>query len=186
MMNLSRRLLTGTPTCVVARCHKIVTTNSKSYIPFRQHHQQLSLARSSGGSSVLSKQIYSNNYHAKLNRCMNTLSGVTRTNIMNSGNSHSLLTKRVVTLMKLTISFLQQQQQRRSITTVSRLGKRKTCKAVLKRFRRVRGGYLKRWRSGMVKKQRKKSSWRKFRLRGSILVKRPSHLRTLNKMMYKY
>ena len=117
---------------------------------------------------------------------MNTLSGVTRTNIMNSGNSHSLLTKRMLTLMKPTRSLLQQQQQMRSITTVSRLGKRKTCKAVLKRFRRVRGGYLKRWRSGMVKKQRKKSSWRKFRLRGSILVKRPSHLRTLNKMMYKY
>jgi len=73
-----------------------------------------------------------------------------------------------------------------NITVVSRLGKRKTCKSVLKRFRRVRGGYLKRWRSGMVKKQRKKSSWRKFRLRGSILVKRKSQLRTLNKMMYKH
>lgn len=77
-------------------------------------------------------------------------------------------------------------ESRRTITVVSRLGKRKTCKAVLDRFRRVKGGYLKRWRSGMVKKQRKKSSWRKFRLRGSILVKRSTHLRTLNKMMYKY
>lgn len=77
-------------------------------------------------------------------------------------------------------------QQSRTITIVSRLGKRKTSKSVLKRFRRVRGGYLKRWRSGMVKKQRKKSSWRKFRLRGSILVKRKSQLRTLNKMMYKH
>ena len=81
---------------------------------------------------------------------------------------------------------LHQHQSKRTITVVSRLGKRKTCKSVLKRFRRVKGGYLKRWRSGMVKKQRKKSSWRKFRLRGSILVKRPSQLRTLNKMMYKY
>eukprot|EP00111_Clytia_hemisphaerica_P006625 TCONS_00019180-protein len=81
---------------------------------------------------------------------------------------------------------ISQHQSKRTITVVSRLGKRKTCKSVLKRFRRVKGGYLKRWRSGMVKKQRKKSSWRKFRLRGSILVKRPSQLRTLNKMMYKY
>jgi len=74
----------------------------------------------------------------------------------------------------------------RHITSVSRLGKRKSSKSVLKRFRRVKGGFLKRWRSGMVHKQIKKSSWRKFRLRGSILVKRPSHLKTLNKMMYKH
>lgn len=74
----------------------------------------------------------------------------------------------------------------RNITIVSRLGKRKSCKSVLKRFRRVKGGYLKRWRSGMVHKQRKKSSWRKFRLRGSVLVKNKTQLKTLNKMMYKH
>lgn len=77
-------------------------------------------------------------------------------------------------------------QQRRTITLVSRLNKRKSCRAVLKRFRRVKGGYLKRWRSGMVHKQRKKSSWRKFRLRGSVLVKNKTQLKTLNKMMYKH
>nr|XP_047133269.1 uncharacterized protein LOC124811527 [Hydra vulgaris] len=76
--------------------------------------------------------------------------------------------------------------QYKSITTKSRLGKIKSCKAVLKRFRRVRGGYLKRWRPGKHHKMLKKSSWRKFRLRGSILVKRKSHLRVLNKMMYKH
>ena len=59
-------------------------------------------------------------------------------------------------------------------------------KAVLKRFRRVRGGLLKRRRSGKVHKQRKKSSWRRFRLRGNVLVKRKTHIKLLNKMMFKY
>ena len=79
-----------------------------------------------------------------------------------------------------------QVQQVRYITVISRLGKRKSCKSVLKRFRRVKGGLLKRWRAGMVHKQRKKSSWRRFRLRGSVLVKNKTQLRTLNKMMYKH
>lgn len=74
----------------------------------------------------------------------------------------------------------------REITIVSRLGKRKSCKAVLKRFRRVRGGLLKRRRSGKIHKQRKKSSWRRFRLRGNVLVKRKTHIKLLNKMMFKY
>ena len=74
----------------------------------------------------------------------------------------------------------------REITVVSRLGKRKSCKAVSKRFRRVRGGLFKRRRPGKVHKQRKKSSWRRFRLRGNVLVKRKTHLILLNKMMYKY
>lgn len=73
----------------------------------------------------------------------------------------------------------------RGITVISRLGKRKTCKSVRKRFFRVKDGYLKRWRTGKVHKQRKKSSWRRFRLRGSVLVKNKSQLKTLNKMMAK-
>ena len=73
----------------------------------------------------------------------------------------------------------------RNITVVSRCGKRKTCKAVLKRFRRVKGGLLKRWRSGKVQKMRKKNSWKRFRLRGSVLVTNKTQLKTLNKMMYK-
>ena len=76
-------------------------------------------------------------------------------------------------------------QPNRGITVVSRLGKRKSCKSVRRRFFRVKGGLLKRWRAGKVHKMRKKSSWRRFRLRGSVLVKNKSQLKTLNKMLYK-
>ena len=77
-------------------------------------------------------------------------------------------------------------QPSRSVTLVSRLGKRKSVKSVTKRFRRVKGGFLKRWRSGKTHLMRKKSSRRRWRLRGSVLVKSKTHLKVLNKMMYKH
>lgn len=101
-------------------------------------------------------------------------------------NAVNLVTPSSLVSCKLSRTLLPAVQICRTITVVSRLGKRKSCKSALKRFRRVKGGYLKRWRSGMVRKQRKKSSWRKFRLRGSVLVRNRAQLKTLNKMMYKH
>ena len=71
---------------------------------------------------------------------------------------------------------------RRGITLVSKKGKRKTCKAVAKRFIRTGKGKLKRWRCGYHHNQTKKSSRRKRFLRKPTYVSK-TQLKTLNKML---
>lgn len=70
----------------------------------------------------------------------------------------------------------------RRITTVSKKGKRKTCKAVAKRFIRTGKGKLKRWRCGKHHNQSKKRNRRKRFLRKPTYVSK-TQLKTLNKML---
>ena len=70
----------------------------------------------------------------------------------------------------------------REITMVSKKGKRKTCKAVAKRFLRTGKGKLKRWRCGKHHNQSKKSSRRKRSLRKPTYASK-TQLKTLNKML---
>lgn len=70
----------------------------------------------------------------------------------------------------------------RGITMVSKKGKRKTCKAVAKRFIRTGKGKLKRWRCGKHHNQTKKSSRRKRFLRKPTYASK-TQLKTLNKML---
>lgn len=71
---------------------------------------------------------------------------------------------------------------RRGITLVSKKGKRKTCKAVAKRFIRTGKGKLKRWRCGYHHNQTKKSGRRKRALRKPTYASK-TQLKTLNKML---
>lgn len=71
---------------------------------------------------------------------------------------------------------------RRGITLVSKKGKRKTCKAVAKRFIRTGKGKLKRWRCGYHHNQTKKSSRRRRFLRKPTYASK-TQLKTLNKML---
>ena len=71
---------------------------------------------------------------------------------------------------------------RRGITLVSKKGKRKTCKAVAKRFIRTGKGKLKRWRCGYHHNQTKKSGRRKRFLRKPTYASK-TQLKTLNKML---
>ena len=70
----------------------------------------------------------------------------------------------------------------RNIVTYSKRGKRKSVKAVVKRFKRLGSGALKRWRSGKNHNMRKKSTNQKRRLRKPVIVK-GRQLRKLNKML---
>ena len=71
---------------------------------------------------------------------------------------------------------------RRGVTLVSKKGKRKTCKAVAKRFIRTGKGKLKRWRCGYHHNQTKKSGRRKRFLRKPTYASK-TQLKTLNKML---
>ena len=71
---------------------------------------------------------------------------------------------------------------RRGITLVSKKGKRKTCKAVAKRFIRTGKGKLKRWRCGYHHNQTKKSGRRKRFLRKPTYASK-TQLKTLNEML---
>ena len=70
----------------------------------------------------------------------------------------------------------------RKITIYSKRGKKKSVKAVVKRFKRLGSGALKRWRSGKHHNMRKKSTNQKRRLRKPVIVK-GRQLRKLNKML---
>ena len=71
---------------------------------------------------------------------------------------------------------------KRNITIISKRGKRKTVKGVIKRFKRLGSGALKRWRSGKNHNMRKKSTNQKRRLRKPVIVT-GRQLRKLNKMV---
>ncbi len=71
---------------------------------------------------------------------------------------------------------------RRGVTLVSKKGKRKTCKAVAKRFIRTGKGKLKRWRCGYHHNRTKKSGRRKRFLRKPTYASK-TQLKTLNKML---
>ena len=70
----------------------------------------------------------------------------------------------------------------RNINTKSKLGKRKTCKAVTKRFIRTGKGKLKRWRAGKNHKMMHKGPKRSMRLRKATYVNK-QQLKLLNKML---
>jgi len=70
----------------------------------------------------------------------------------------------------------------RNITLISKRGKKKSVKSVVKRFKRLGCGALKRWRSGKNHNMRKKSTNQKRRLRKPVIV-RGRQLRKLNKML---
>ena len=70
----------------------------------------------------------------------------------------------------------------RGITTFSKKGKRKTCKAVAKRFVRTGKGKLKRWRCGKHHNQTKKTNRRKRFLRKPTYASK-TQLKKLNKML---
>ena len=71
---------------------------------------------------------------------------------------------------------------RRSINTKSKLGKRKTCKAVAARFLRTGNGKLKRWRTGKSHKMMHKGPKRSRHLRKPTYVNK-QQLKLLNKML---
>lgn len=71
---------------------------------------------------------------------------------------------------------------RRSINTKSKLGKRKTCKAVAARFLRTGKGKLKRWRTGKSHKMMHKGPKRSRHLRKPTYVNK-QQLKLLNKML---
>lgn len=70
----------------------------------------------------------------------------------------------------------------RCINTKSKLGKRKTCKAVAKRFLRTGKGKLKRWRVGKNHKMMHKGPKRSRHLRKPTYVNK-QQLKLLNKML---
>lgn len=72
--------------------------------------------------------------------------------------------------------------QSRSITIMSKLGKRKTCKAVAKRFLRTGKGKLKRWRAGKNHLMMNKSNKRRKQLKKPTYVSK-QQLKLLNKML---
>ena len=70
----------------------------------------------------------------------------------------------------------------RNINTCSKLGKRKTCKAVAKRFLRTGKGKLKRWRAGKSHNMMSKGKKRSRQLRKPTCVSK-QQLKLLNKML---
>lgn len=70
----------------------------------------------------------------------------------------------------------------RNINTNSKLGKRKTCKAVAARFIRTGKGKLKRWRVGKNHKMMHKGPKRSMRLRKPTYANK-QQLKLLNKML---
>lgn len=70
----------------------------------------------------------------------------------------------------------------RYINTKSKLGKRKSCKAVTKRFIRTGKGKLKRWRAGKNHKMMNKGPKRSMRLRKPTYANK-QQLKLLNKML---
>ena len=70
----------------------------------------------------------------------------------------------------------------RGINTKSKLGKRKTCKAVAARFLRTGKGKLKRWRAGKNHKMMNKGPKRSRHLRKPTYVNK-QQLKLLNKML---
>lgn len=65
---------------------------------------------------------------------------------------------------------------------MSKLGKRKTCKAVAKRFHRTGKGKLKRWRAGKSHNMLKKSIKRRKQLKKPTYASK-QQLKLLNKML---
>ena len=72
--------------------------------------------------------------------------------------------------------------QTRSVVIFSKLGKRKTCKAVAKRFRRTGSGKLKFWPAGKTHNMLAKSNKARRQLRKARYVNK-TQLKTLNKMI---
>ena len=72
--------------------------------------------------------------------------------------------------------------QTRSIVICSKLGKRKTCKAVAKRFRRTGSGKLKYWPAGKTHNMLAKSNKARRQLRKARYVNK-TQLKMLNKMI---
>lgn len=72
--------------------------------------------------------------------------------------------------------------QTRSIVIFSKLGKRKTCKAVAKRFRRTGSGKLKYWPAGKTHNMLAKSNKKRRQLRKARYVNK-TQLKMLNKMI---
>jgi len=72
--------------------------------------------------------------------------------------------------------------QTRNIVIFSKLGKRKTCKAVAKRFRRTGSGKLKYWPAGKTHNMLAKSNKARRQLRKARYVNK-TQLKTLNKMI---
>ena len=70
----------------------------------------------------------------------------------------------------------------RNITKCSKLGKRKTCKAVAKRFLRTGKGKLKRWQAGKHHNMMKKRNKRRRQLRKHTYVSK-QQLKLLNQML---
>lgn len=91
--------------------------------------------------------------------------------LMATGNGRPFLS-----MLQIKLSF------ERGVTMVSKKGKRKTCKAVAKRFIRTGKGKLKRWRCGYHHNQTKKSSRRRRFLRKPTYASK-TQLKTLNKML---
>ena len=72
--------------------------------------------------------------------------------------------------------------QTRNIVIFSKLGKRKTCKAVAKRFRRTGSGKLKYWPAGKTHNMLAKSNKKRRQLRKARYVNK-TQLKMLNKMI---
>ena len=72
----------------------------------------------------------------------------------------------------------------RTITKRSKLGKRKSVKAVVDRFRRTGSGKLKRWRCGTNHRNWFKSRRRRQRLKKPVYITGGKKLKLLNQMMY--
>ena len=72
--------------------------------------------------------------------------------------------------------------QTRNIVIFSKLGKRKTCKAVAKRFCRTGSGKLKYWPAGKTHNMLAKSNKKRRQLRKARYVNK-TQLKMLNKMI---
>ena len=72
--------------------------------------------------------------------------------------------------------------QHRTVVICSKLGKRKTCKAVAKRFKRTGTGKLKYWKSGKNHKMLAKTKRSRRELRKPCYATK-TQLKTLNKML---
>lgn len=149
--------------------HYILDFQSCSRISFQ-------LTRPARQLSTQNRQRLTNRYHLS---CDQTLAKTMCQKLAPTSRARTLSTIVSKPLLCLPLANLVSQ---RGITMVSKKGKRKTCKAVAKRFIRTGKGKLKRWRCGKHHNQTKKSGRRKRFLRKPTYASK-TQLKTLNKML---